>query len=116
MLNIRLATNESYLDKDKVRRERTDWHTVVLFGRRAEALAKLLVKGSSIFVEGSIRTSSYEKDGVKKFKTEIHAQNIILAGGRRGGEQGGGQPQGGQGQDDFDQHGAAGGPGDDLPY
>src|SRR5690349_15526458 len=86
VLNMRLATTESYLDKDKVRRERTDWHNVVVWGKRGEALAKILAKGSSVFVEGSLRTSSYDdRDGNKRYKTEVIANNIILAGGSGGG-------------------------------
>jgi len=86
VLNMRLATTESYLDKDKVRRERTDWHSVVVWGKRGEALAKILAKGSSIFIEGSIRTSSYDdREGNKRYKTEIIANNVLLTGGRRGG-------------------------------
>src|SRR5262249_60556464 len=60
VLNMRIATTESYLDKDKVRRERTDWHNVVVWGKRGEALAKILSKGSSLFVEGRLQTSSYD--------------------------------------------------------
>jgi single-strand DNA-binding protein len=87
VLNMRLATTESYLDKDKVRRDRTDWHNIVVWGKRGEALAKFLTKGSSIFVEGSLRTSSYDdRDGNKRYKTEVHANNILITGGRgRGG-------------------------------
>src|SRR5215203_2472361 len=101
VLNMRLATTESYLDKDKVRRERTDWHNVVVWGKRGEALAKILAKGSSLFVEGSLRTSSYDdREGNKRYKTEIVANNILLTGGRsRGGapdEAGGYEPQGGE--------------------
>ena len=55
VLNMRIATNESYLDKDKVRQERTEWHSVTLWGTRGEALVKILGKGSTIFVEGSLR-------------------------------------------------------------
>jgi len=81
VLNLRLATTESYLDKDKVRRDRTDWHNVVVWGKRGEALAKILGKGSSLFIEGSLRTSSYDdRDGNKRYKTEIIANNVILAG------------------------------------
>jgi single-strand DNA-binding protein len=81
VLNLRLATTESYLDKDKVRRERTDWHSVVVWGKRGEALGKILAKGSSIFVEGSLRTSSYDdKDGNKRYKTEVNVTNIVLCG------------------------------------
>jgi single-strand DNA-binding protein len=93
VLNLRLATTESYLDKDKVRREKTNWHMVVMFGKRGESLAKCLGKGSSIFVEGSLQTSSYEgKDGVKRYKTEVHAANIVFAGGRRNDGDGGPPP------------------------
>lgn len=85
VLNLRLATTESYLDKNKVRQERTDWHSVVIWGPRGEALSKILTKGSSLLIEGSIRTSSYEKDGQTRWKTEIIGNNVVLTGGRRGG-------------------------------
>lgn len=87
VLNIRLATTESYLDKDRVRKERTDWHAVVLWGKRGEALGKILTKGSQIMVEGRLSTSSYEdRDGNKRYKTEVVATNVVLVGGRaRGG-------------------------------
>jgi len=86
VLNMRLATTETYLDKDRQRQERTDWHNVVVWGKRAEGLAKILGKGSSIFVEGSIRTSSYDdRDGNKRYKTEIVAHNILLTGGKPAG-------------------------------
>ncbi len=103
VLNMRLATTESYLDRNKVRQERTDWHSVVMWGKRGEALAKFLSKGSRIFVEGGLRTSSYEdKDKNKRYKTEVHATNIIFADSRgsrgsgdygesAGGERGGGR-------------------------
>jgi single-strand DNA-binding protein len=102
VLNMRLATTETYLDRDKVRKERTDWHNVVVWGKRAEALGKILSKGSSIFVEGSLRTSSYDdREGNKRYKTEVIANNILLTGGRGrgggGGEEGGGFGGGGGG-------------------
>jgi len=99
VLNMRLATTESYLDRDKVRKERTDWHNIVVWGKRGEGLSKILGKGSSIFVEGSLRTSSYDdRDGNKRYKTEVIAQNVLLTGGRGrggGGEEGGGDGGGG---------------------
>ncbi len=88
VLKLRLATTETYLDRNNTRQERTEWHSVTVWGKRGEALAKILSKGSSIFVEGGIRTSSYEKDGEKRYRTEIVANNIILTGGRRGAEGG----------------------------
>ncbi len=86
VLKMRLATTESYLDRNKARQERTEWHSVTLWGKRAEALAKFLTKGSRLFVEGGIRTSSYDdKDGNKRYRTEVVASNVILAGkGGRG--------------------------------
>jgi single-strand DNA-binding protein len=86
VLKLRLATTETYLDKNQTRQERTEWHSVTLWGKRGEALAKFLTKGERIFVEGSLRTSSYEKNGEKRYSTEINASNIILAG--RGRSQG----------------------------
>jgi single-strand DNA-binding protein len=98
ILKLRLATSESFLDRNKVRQDRTEWHSVVVWGKRAEALGKFLTKGARIFVEGGLRTSNYEdKDGKKVYRTEIVASNIIL-GGRGGGGGGGG---GGDYGDDF---------------
>lgn len=85
VLHLRLATTESYLDKDKQRQERTDWHNVTIWGKRGEALGKFLNKGSSIFVEGSLRTSSYDnREGQKVYKTEVIAKEVILTGGKGG--------------------------------
>ncbi len=98
VLHLRLATSESYLDKDKVRRERTDWHNVTIWGKRGEALGKILAKGSSIFVEGSLRTSSYDnREGQKVYKTEVIANNVILAGNKRDAGGGGSDDGGGEG-------------------
>jgi single-strand DNA-binding protein len=107
VLKLRLATTESYLDRNNARQERTEWHSVTVWGKRGEALAKILSKGSSIFVEGSIRTSSYEKDGQKHYRTEINANNILLTGGRRGE----GASMGGGGGRDYDSPPASGGGG-----
>lgn len=109
VLKLRLATSESYLDRNKVRQERTEWHSVVVWGKRAEALNKILSKGSRIFIEGGLRTSSYDdKEGHKRYKTEVVASEIILAGGARGG--GGGGPQRG-GSDEYGAPGEGGGGG-----
>jgi single-strand DNA-binding protein len=70
------------VDKNKEVQERTEWHSVIVWGARAEGLAKLLAKGTCVLVEGGLRTSSYEKDGVKRYKTEIHASEICLTGRR----------------------------------
>ena len=84
ILKLRLACNESYLDRDKQRKERTEFINITMFGRRAEALGKFLSKGSRLFVEGSIRTSSYDdREGNKRYRTEIVASNVILADSKR---------------------------------
>lgn len=84
VLKLRLATNESYLDRNNVRQDRTEWHRVTVWGRRAEALGKILQKGDLLLVEGRLQTSSYEKNGEKRYSTEIVANNIALPGSGRG--------------------------------
>jgi single-strand DNA-binding protein len=79
ILSFRLATNEFYFDKDQNKQERTEWHNVVLFGKRALALSSLLSKGSRVLIEGRLSTSSYEKDGVKRYKTEVVASEVCFA-------------------------------------
>lgn len=128
VLKMRLATTESYLDRNKVRQEKTEWHNVVLWGKRAEALGKFLTKGSRLFVEGGLRTSSYDdRDGNKRYKTEVVATNVILAGrGAGGGGAGGGgrgeqAPEPSDSYDDAGDGGAGGGAGggaddDDIPF
>lgn len=81
VLKLRLATTESYVDKNQERQERTEWHSVSIWGKRGEALSRYLTKGSRLLVEGRIQTSSYEKDGVKKYRTEVVADDVYFAGG-----------------------------------
>ena len=141
VLRIRLATTDSYLSKTGERQERTEWHTVTVWGKRAEALNKILSKGRTIWVEGRIQTRSWEdKDGHKRYSTEINAQNIGLVGGggggggaRTGGGYGGGGGAGGggyggggggfegggggfEGGPDFEGGGGSSGGDDDIPF
>jgi single-strand DNA-binding protein len=96
VLNMRLAINGSYVDKNKERKETTEFVNCVLWGARAEALGKFLRKGSALLVEGSLKTSSYEKDGQKRYKTEVNVSNVILHGGKgdSGGSERSGSPRG----------------------
>ena len=98
VLKLRLACAEKYKDRDGEWKERTEWVSVTLWGKRGEALAKILSKGDRIFVEGSLRTSSYEKDNEKRYRTEVNATNVILCGGRRGEDDGAGSSRGGRGR------------------
>jgi single-strand DNA-binding protein len=78
VLKLRVATNESWLDKDKKRQERVEWHRVAVFGRRAEGLAKFVRKGMTVFIAGRNHTSSYEKEGQKHYSTEIIAEDVVV--------------------------------------
>lgn len=78
VLKMRLATTEVYFDKEGAKQERTDWHRVVVFAKRAEALSKILKRGDRVIVEGRLQTSSYEKEGQKHYSTEIIASEVLL--------------------------------------
>ncbi len=107
MLKMRLATTESYLDKGNERQQRTEWHSITMWGKRAESLNKFLSKGRTIYVEGRIQTRSWEdKEGNKRYTTDIVATNVILLGGGRGGAGGGGGRD-----DDFESGGGGSGGG-----
>lgn len=74
--NISIATNETYTNKAGERVDSTEYHNVIIFGKQAENTAKYLTKGSGALVEGKLQTRSWEKDGVKHYRTEIVAQSI----------------------------------------
>ncbi len=73
-----LATSESYKDKEGNRVDQTEWHNISLWRGLAEVAEKYLHKGSKIYLEGKIRTRSYEKDGIKKYFTEIQGDNFVM--------------------------------------
>ena len=82
--NFSLATTESYKDKQGNRIEQTEWHNIVVWRGLAEGAEKYLKKGSQVYVEGKLRTRSYDdKDGVKRYSTEIVADNMTMLGGKR---------------------------------
>lgn len=81
VMTMSIGCNSSYLDKNRVRQETVEWVRVVVFGKRAEGLAKFLRKGAKVFCEGSMKTSSWEdREGIKRYKTEIIASNVLLGG------------------------------------
>jgi single-strand DNA-binding protein len=86
--NFSLATTESYKDKKGERVDKTEWHNIVFWGPIADVIEKYLKKGSQIYLEGKITNRSYEdKEGVKKYITEIVGQNMtMLGGGPRSGD------------------------------
>lgn len=79
VMRLRLATSKSWLDENKVKQESVEWHTVNIWGKRAEALAKFLTKGMRLHLEGELRTREYEgTDGIKRWTTEITAHEVTL--------------------------------------
>ena len=90
-----IATSRKWRDKEGNRQEETEWHNIVCFGRQAEIAGQFLTKGKQIFVEGRIRTSSWEdrQSGEKKYKTEIICENFQMLGSRGEGGGGGGYKQ-----------------------
>jgi len=89
--NIRIATSESWKDKASgAQQERTEWHSIALFGRLGEIAAEYLRKGSQVYIEGKLRTRKWQdKQGNDRFTTEIIADNMQMLGGRAGAMGGG---------------------------
>src|SRR5580765_4700647 len=79
---MRIATSESWNDKNGQRQERTEWHRVVVWGKRAEVCSKYLSKGRQVYVEGRIQTRNYDdKEGNKRYITEVIANDVQFLGG-----------------------------------
>src|ERR1700688_3049120 len=95
--NLRIATSESWRDKQSgEQQERTEWHRVALFGRRAEIAGEYLRKGSQVYIEGSLRTRKWQdKQGNERYSTEIIGNERQMVGGRSGGGGGMGAGSGG---------------------
>ncbi len=85
ILTMSVGCNSSYLDRNRVRQETVEWVRVIVFGKRAEGLAKFLRKGDRVFVEGALKTSSWEDrdTGQKRYKTEVIAKNVLLGGSNK---------------------------------
>src|SRR5512132_3807015 len=91
---LNLATTEVWNDKGGQRQEKTEWHRIVLWGKQAESLQEYLTKGKQIYVEGRLQTRQWDdKDGNKRYTTEIKADRITLLGGGSGGGAGRQQPR-----------------------
>ena len=104
--NLRVATTERVKKGDEWG-EHTEWHRVVCFGKTAENVARYLTKGRKVLIEGKNRTSSYEKDGVKRYSTDIIADQVHFIGGREDSGSGGGG-----GRENYSEPG----PDDDIPF
>jgi single-strand DNA-binding protein len=124
-----IATNERFKDKDGQWQDRTEWHNIVAFQRLAEIVGEYLKKGGKCFIEGSLRTSSWDdkETGQKKYKTEIIANDLVMLSGRGegAGDDSGGRSRGASAAgNNFDQstpepqHAAASTPisDEDIPF
>ncbi len=81
--NFRIATSESWTNKEGVREERTEWHNVVVWSKLAEIAKEYLSKGRQVYIEGKLQTRSWDdRDGNKRYTTEIKADQMVMLGGR----------------------------------
>lgn len=103
--NFTVATSETYKDKNGERQESTEWHNIVAWRSLAEIVEKYLRKGKLVYIEGKLRTRAWDdKEGVKRYTTEIVAENMTML-GRREDEEGGGQGDGQNSRTSFQQNG-----------
>ena len=92
--NFRLATNERRKDANGEWVDHTEWHTVVVWGRMVSVVEQYVHKGRQLYIEGALRTREWEqKDGVKRFSTEVHVRELKLLGGRSSSDDRGGPSQ-----------------------
>jgi single-strand DNA-binding protein len=117
-LNFSIAITESWFDaQSKERKERTEWMNIVVWGKRAEGLNKVLFKGSRICVQGRLQTRSWEdKQGNKRYTTEVVANDVILLGGGQRGSQADDSQQGYGGGDVIGGQGNGADNMDDIPF
>jgi single-strand DNA-binding protein len=81
--NLTLATSESWKDKQTGEaKEKTEWHRIVMYNKLAEIAAQYVTKGSKLFIEGSLQTRSYDKNGVTMYTTEIVANSMQMLDGK----------------------------------
>ena len=96
--NFTVATTDTWFDQENGRQERTDWHNIVVWGKQAETCGQYLSKGRQVYVEGRIQTRSYDdRDGNKRYVTEIVAQRVQFLGGGGGEGRSSGQSESGGG-------------------
>jgi single-strand DNA-binding protein len=84
VVTVSVATDESYNDKNSGQKvEKTEWHRLTAFGKLAEIIGQYLKKGSKAYFEGKLRTNEYEKDGIKRYSTEIVVNDMMMLDGRQ---------------------------------
>src|SRR5688500_5268625 len=78
--NFSLATSETFRDKSGEKKESTEWHNIVLWGKTAEIAGKYLKKGDQVYIEGSLKTRSWEKEGITRYTTEVWGNSLTMLG------------------------------------
>ena len=118
---LNMATTEVFKDREGQKKEDTQWHRIVIWGKTAESLHEYLTKGKQIYVEGKLQTRKWkDKDGNDKYTTEIRGDRVVLLGGGSRGDAGGGR--GSSTPTEEFAHAEAGGGGsveltdDDIPF
>ncbi|MDP1677594.1 MAG: single-stranded DNA-binding protein [Bacteroidota bacterium] len=81
-----IATSESWKDQEGNQQEKTEWHNIVAWRKLAEICGEYLKKGKKVYLEGKLQTRNYEKDGIKRYVTEIVADQLIMLDGGGGGK------------------------------
>ena len=95
LCNLRIATTEVYKNREGQRQENTEWHRVTVWGDQAEYCSKYLQKGRQVYVEGRLQTRSWDdKDGIKRYATDVVSDRVVFIGGRGGDMSAGGAPGG----------------------
>jgi single-strand DNA-binding protein len=86
---LSLATNERFKDRNDEWQERTEWHSIIAWQRLAEIVGEYVTKGSKLYIEGKLQTSSWEdrQSGSKRYRTEIVARDIVLLGSHENGDE-----------------------------
>lgn len=115
ILSFSIATTEYFNDKSGSKTERTTWHNITVFGKMGQSIANYLTKGKQVFIEGKIRNSSYDdKEGIKRYKTDIVASNIVLLGAKGSGGGGDNETQRKNTENDYNPAGKQ--EDDDIPF
>lgn len=99
-----VATSKKWKGKDGKPGESTEWHNCTAWGKLAEICGEYLRKGSQVHIEGELKTNMWEKDGEKKYRTEIIVKDLIMLGGKQGGGSDENSSGGGDGNKTSDEH------------
>jgi single-strand DNA-binding protein len=101
---LNIATTETWTDKDGQRQDRTEWHRVVAWSKLAEIVKEYLSKGQQVYIEGKLQTRSWDdREGNKRYTTEVKADQMVMLGGRRdAGDRGSEPPPGPENEEPFE--------------